>query len=195
MKHYYEDIDGWFGFKPQYENMIKTLPDGAIWVEVGCWMGRSLVWLMVESQLQGKQFEVHAVDSWQGNPNESWYTKNADKLDGLFEKFQANLEPFKDQFKTHRCLSWDGAANFEDASVDYVLIDAGHDEESVSKDIAAWWPKVKPGGYMGGDDYVVNDWGVFPAVQAFIKKQGLELKIELNEGSNKSYSWLVRKPK
>lgn len=195
MKHFYEDIDGWFGFKPQYEKMIKELPSGAVWVEVGCWMGRSLAWLIVESQAEGKQFEIHAIDSWEGNPNEKWYKKNADKLVGLFDKFQSNLASVRDKFQCHRCLSWDGAKLFDDQSVDYVMIDAGHDEESVNRDIAAWWPKIKPGGYMGGDDYVIDGWGVFLAVQAFIKKEGLELTIELNEYSNTSYSWLVRKPR
>lgn len=198
-QHFYQDLEGWFGFQPQYEKIIDLLPHNAVWVEVGCWMGRSLAWLLVENHNKQKKFNIHAVDTWRGNPNESWYAKqislNGEEwIDSLFDKFMINMNPFKDEFTCHRKLSWEGAGDFADASVDYVMIDAGHDEESVTKDILAWWPKVKPGGYMGGDDYVVDSWGVYPAVQKFIKDNNLEIEITPNQGSSKTFNWLVRKP-
>ncbi len=52
---------------------------------------------------------------------------------------------------------------FADENVWAVLLDADHSEESVAADIAAWWPKVTPGGLMGGDDY-----HVFPGVKAAV---------------------------
>ena len=42
---------------------------------------------------------------------------------------------------------------FADESIDWVHLDARHDYESVKSDIAAWLPKVKPGGWLSGDDY------------------------------------------
>lgn len=37
--------------------------------------------------------------------------------------------------------------------VDFLLIDAGHDEANVSKDCEVWIPKVKPGGLIVFDDW------------------------------------------
>lgn len=38
-------------------------------------------------------------------------------------------------------------------SLDFVFIDALHTERAVRADIAAWMPKVKPGGYLTGHDW------------------------------------------
>jgi hypothetical protein len=54
---------------------------------------------------------------------------------------------------------------FADESLAWVHIDARHDYASVSADIAAWAPKVKPGGWLSGDDYQADWWpGVVDAV-------------------------------
>jgi hypothetical protein len=50
--------------------------------------------------------------------------------------------------------------------LDFVYIDADHDEKSVIIDIACWYPKVKVGGIIAGHDYSkVN--GVGKAVHRF----------------------------
>lgn len=70
-----------------------------------------------------------------------------------------------------RELSTDGAKQVEDESCDIVYIDADHTYGAVRDDIAAWLPKVKTGGWIGGHDYVNRrNWGVIRAVnEAFGK--------------------------
>ena len=46
------------------------------------------------------------------------------------------------------------ATLFPDGYFDMVYIDASHFYEEVLKDIRAWKPKVRPGGILGGHDYV-----------------------------------------
>ena len=38
------------------------------------------------------------------------------------------------------------------SALDYVFLDAAHDYENIRADIAAWWPKIKPGGWLAGHD-------------------------------------------
>jgi predicted O-methyltransferase YrrM len=61
--------------------------------------------------------------------------------------------------------SWEVATRFSGYPIfDYVMLDADHAYESISRDIAAWWPKVRPGGILAGHDYSAEFPGVLQAV-------------------------------
>jgi hypothetical protein len=74
-----------------------------------------------------------------------------------------------------------------------VYIDGLHDYGSVKQDIAAWWPKVKVGGFIGGHDYhdvVMNsDFKVKMAVQEFMSGTPSAVDLRLFADT----SWIVRK--
>jgi hypothetical protein len=46
-----------------------------------------------------------------------------------------------------------GASHLPDECLDFVYIDALHDEVNMAIDIACWYQKVKVGGVIGGHDY------------------------------------------
>lgn len=55
--------------------------------------------------------------------------------------------------------------------VDFVYIDGDHSRRGVTKDIAAWWPLVRPGGVMAGHDYIRHPrmpFGIVEAVDDFL---------------------------
>jgi len=56
----------------------------------------------------------------------------------------------------HRSTSVAAAETFKDGTLDLVYIDADHKWWSVVQDLAAWWPKVRPGGVMLGHDFHLN---------------------------------------
>ena len=47
----------------------------------------------------------------------------------------------------------DAADHVQDGSLDFVFIDADHSEAATLDDIQRWRPKVKDGGWLGGDAY------------------------------------------
>ncbi len=49
--------------------------------------------------------------------------------------------------------STEAAHRFEDHSIDFVYLDAGHNYQAVKTDIETWLPKVRSGGFIAGDDY------------------------------------------
>lgn len=53
-------------------------------------------------------------------------------------------------------------------SLDLVFIDGAHDYESVSQDLKAWWPKLRPGGVMAGHDFSMSFPGLMRAVLEFV---------------------------
>lgn len=71
-----------------------------------------------------------------------------------------------------RNFSFDAAKAFEDCALDYVYVDAVHDYAGALNDMIDWWPKVRPGGVMGGHDFadgIFRDgiFGVESAVRHF----------------------------
>ena len=70
----------------------------------------------------------------------------------------------------------DAADQVEDASLDFVFIDAGHGYEAVRDDIARWEPKVREGGALMGHDYDPQRHpGVVAAVQEAFGLSGFTL--------------------
>lgn len=64
----------------------------------------------------------------------------------------------------HWMPSLEAASLVPDGWADFVFIDAGHSYGAVSADIAAWAPKVRAGGWLGGHDYHAAHPGVILAV-------------------------------
>ena len=77
--------------------------------------------------------------------------------------------------KQHKYYSQDIHAKFQNNQYDFVYIDGDHSGESVARDIKQYFPKVKPGGYIGGHDYHPKHWPevcaavdkVFPVIDRF----------------------------
>lgn len=177
MQHFYKNTEGedWFGYENLYSNMVKRANNPAHFVEVGVWKGRSACYMAVEIINSEKDIKFDCVDTWE-------YVSTSDEIGeeqfkGLFDTFKRNIEPVKDRIGIIRTLSWDGASNYSDESLDFVFIDAGHDYDSVKKDLTAWYPKVKQGGVLAGHDYHYHC-GVFPAVNEFFKNLNKNIKQE-----------------
>lgn len=69
------------------------------------------------------------------------------------------LEPFRSKLHVCRNLTTVCAERFEDGYFDYVYVDARHDYKGVRDDLERWWPKIAPGGFLAGHDYVEQDDG------------------------------------
>ena len=76
-----------------------------------------------------------------------------------------------------------------DAKLSFVFIDADHTFEGVTADLAAWHPKVIPGGLISGHDWgESSQWGVKRAVELFFSGRRAS-KVTLGDGN----TWFVRK--
>lgn len=166
--HYFHEIDGWFEFPDVYDEAIKRARDGGTIVEVGCWKGKSLSYLLVEAKNSGKKLRIIGVDNFKGNVDEPTMLLEASQTD-LYAECMSNAHRAGYPVEIIKSDSAGGAKMLQNASVDFVFIDAGHDEQSVRADIKAWLPKVKPGGVLAGHDYdTVSDPGVVRAVDALL---------------------------
>jgi hypothetical protein len=73
----------------------------------------------------------------------------------------------------HRASSEEACINFENNYFDWIYIDGNHLYDYVKKDLEYYYPKVKVGGFITGDDYTEGGWwkgGVKKAVDEFVNK-------------------------
>jgi predicted O-methyltransferase YrrM len=60
---------------------------------------------------------------------------------------------------------------------DLVYVDASHEEYDVSRDLETYWPLVRPGGVLFGDDYQVEWPGVMAAVDGLVAAHQLGCEV------------------
>lgn len=164
MDHFYKNIPGWSHESTQGEllkYMLSHYPtDYFLKIgELGVYLGRCTALWNVELINSKRKYEYHGLDSFKGSVEHI----NLNIVPDL-EQAQINLNPVLDKINLIEGDSLDVVSNFDDEYFDIVYIDMSHDYESVKKDIQAWQPKVKKGGFLSGDDYHVTWPGVMKAV-------------------------------
>lgn len=192
MEHFYNKIgEDWMDFQDLYSEMIDHFPDNSHFVEIGSWKGRSAAYMAVELINSGKKIKFDCVDTWLGSqehlePSSPFFVQELIKdKDWLYYEFLKNIRPVSDFINPIRMSSLEAVSLYENRSLDFVFIDASHEYDDVKKDIVAWYPKVKKGGYLCGHDYTTFD-GVRKAVDETI------IFNRLNWSLKKSY-WIHRK--
>jgi predicted O-methyltransferase YrrM len=153
----YNDIPGWMDFEALYDAQVAEAKDGDTFVEIGCWLGRSTVYLADAIKRSGKKITLYAIDNFSGVTLPPGSAMNQ-PVNGanLLGEFLANLVAC-DVRRFVKVLVSDSAAaaeKFADGSVDFVFIDGDHSYEAVARDITAWRGKIKPGGAIAGHDRV-----------------------------------------
>jgi hypothetical protein len=161
-----------------------------------------LVGVGVEVGVLRGEFSEELLASWNGKRLylvDAWRQEEG-RLDANNAGPQVQLQNYAETFQRVyrfgeravivRDLSIRAAELFGDESLDFVYIDAAHDEKSVLADLKSWTPKVRQGGFVIGDDYADGVWsyrprddapeeftsfGVKSAVDAFVAENGFEL--------------------
>lgn len=150
--------DGYFhgGDVYAYRWLASQLPRGGSLVELGSFRGRSICSLA--SIIRERELDVSLVDTFVGLPDDPYTTEvvsgvqysDASQLEA---ELRANVARFGIDPRILVKDSADAAAQFADASLDLVFVDADHQYDAVLRDLDAWWPKIKPGGRIAGHDY------------------------------------------
>lgn len=152
-----ENIPGWFDFQDFYREAVDTVPPGSTLVEVGVFLGKSLSFLAAAARGVDRGLTVVGVDTFRGSPEILESRSNLAELPlySLARECLCHLELAGVLADVTLVVadSVRAARLFRDQSLHLVFLDAAHDEASVRADIAAWLPKVAPGGWLAGHDF------------------------------------------
>ena len=166
----WREIHGWFDYENLYRWLVAEIPDGGRFVEVGCWLGKSVAAFATFAREAGKRIRVEAVDTFAGEPANEVHEAILKVHGGsVYEACDANLKALglRSDVALIKGTSVSAAHGlFHGAELDAVFIDAAHDYESVNADIRAWRPKVKGGGILAGHD--IDEPGVARAVEELL---------------------------
>lgn len=158
------EIQGWFDYANFFKFLLDTIADDGVFVEGGAWLGKSSSFLCDYAR---DRINIFIVDTWKGSADELMNVKIAAEKD-LYRIFLENMGDRN--FTPIRKDSVEASKDFNNESCDVVFIDMEHTYEAVKKDIEAWLPKVKTGGYIAGHDYDSIHPGLVKAVEeAFLK--------------------------
>lgn len=137
MDHFYKSIHGCFTFAEFYSFIASHAGEAWHGVEVGALEGQSAAYLAVEL-CPGIGIRLDLVEREHGN----------------CAALERNLAPVRSVIGAiHPCASEAASHLYKDASLDFVMLDAGHEYSDLRSDIDAWWPKVKVGGILATHDF------------------------------------------
>jgi len=168
--------------KPR-ELLLRSYARGGVGAEIGVFRGDFSEQIL----LHVRPHRLHLIDPWKFEPapeyERSVYGRaragGQSELDAIYRSVRERFD-HEIQVGTvviHRVPSEAAATSFADEYFDWVYIDGNHLYEFVMRDLESYYPKVKPGGLIAGDDYGLKGWwdnGVKRAVDEFAQRGGCD---------------------
>jgi hypothetical protein len=128
-----------------------------VFVEIGTWDGGFSFDLLKNTECD----KLYCVDPYKHFEDASYPDgMNLLTQEQFDEKYNTVVQKFSEfgpRVEFIRSLSKEAANRFDYESVDFVYIDGNHEYKYVLDDIITWFPKVKSGGYLCGDDLYSTD--------------------------------------
>ena len=134
--------------------LLSKMKKHSVCAEIGVWKGRFSKNIL--DAMKPKM--LHLIDPYKYQPEfgprlyGGKVAKSQEDMDEIFEATKKRFARFRN-VTFHRDFSNKTSTQFEDAYFDWVYIDGNHAFEYVLEDLELYFPKVKSGGFLTGDDF------------------------------------------
>jgi predicted O-methyltransferase YrrM len=171
--------------------LIEHLPKSAVGAEIGVYAGDFSEMLLRRAAPR----TLHLIDPWVSQPGDAYRHAlyGANQLDqaGMDNLYRRVLQRFRKGIEeasviVHRQRSVEALSQFADGHLDWIYIDGDHTLHAVLSDLHLARRKVKPGGFIAGDDYGLGGWwgdGVIAALHQFLAECDAKIVIHSVIGS------------
>lgn len=137
--------------------------------------------------LRQRTSNLYLIDSWQEATSESYIATHDDHAMLTQKRHDKNYQLASEvDAIIIRKDSVEASKDFEDGFFDLIFIDADHSYEGCSRDIKAWLPKVRIGGWLSGHDYGDRQFGVTQAVDELLSNVELDKNLTWFYANNNS---------
>ena len=180
-----EGIKGWFPFPDIYIEAVSHLPQGSHIIELGCFYGKSSCLLAEVALALDKDLRIDCIDVFRSGPI-CFESDQLSRPGSFVDEFCGNLRNASvlDKVNVVQLESEEASRVYEDGSLDFVMIDARHDYEAVTRNLNLWFPKLRAGCIIAGHDVTWE--GERQAVEDFCQASGLVFCRDQD-------CWLIRK--
>ena len=113
--------------------------------------------------------------------------------DAKYRDCMDKVRPYMERIVVLRGWAHEMAEKIPDESLGMFYEDATHEDEWVSKNLRAYYPKLVPGGLVAGHDYMNPGLTVKAAVDRFADELGVEVHV-IPENCNEDASFYFLKP-
>ena len=192
----YKDVPGWINDAEFiYPQMVEQAQNGDHFVEIGTLLGQSTSYMGQLIKDSGKDIKFDSIDLFWPiehavrNYKNSGHPKEFNQyLSDLLKEYDLRApdvinHPLRilgvqeyvnlitcDEKYAHRL--------YDDNSLKFVWIDGDHGKDIVYNDLVNFWPKMKSGGTIGGDDIAYQE--VLDDVKKFSKEYDVKVKYDYN---------------
>jgi predicted O-methyltransferase YrrM len=128
--------------------------------ELGSYMGGSVIPLALGAGASGASNRVVAVDDheWHRHAAAEVAPEYVQRLPSTLPAFRENVRNAGVADRVDVLVQDTAAAAADVEAVSLLFVDAAHDERSIRRDLAAWLPRVVPGGVVVFHDYHNSAW-------------------------------------
>lgn len=156
---------------------------------------------VAEGYYSSKIMELGQVDKMYGvdpyTPHQGYRDYTHERT---FNRLSVKAHERLDRYPNYEFIedySAEAARKFDDNSLDFVYIDGDHSYVGVTVDLHEWYPKVKPGGILAGDDYIRSDrdkryYDVIHAVNDYVEAYNIPRLYLYTAGRNPT-NWMFYK--
>jgi hypothetical protein len=166
------------------QQLLELMPRHSVCAEIGVWKGDFSQAILDVAQPRA----LHLIDPWVFTTayGKRWYgggsASNQQDMDVIYQDVCSRFQHLPG-VTIHRSTSSRQADLFPDGYFDWVYVDGNHYYEFVLDDLTRYLPKVRPGGYLTGDDFywssieLEGDQPVRRAVEDFVGRTGLTVRL------------------
>jgi Methyltransferase domain len=127
-----------------------------VMAEVGVWRGD----FAAEILKLVPQIDIYyMIDPWANLPD--WnkpFNVQPEIFDEIYREMNAKTEFAAHKRRILRGRTKEVVNRLADESLDFAYIDGDHTLRGITIDLIKMWPKIRPGGFIGGDDFTTTPW-------------------------------------